>query len=99
MSSKEEEIKKEVREAYSDSPNKKMPKTKMYLAILVIMVLLGALYFMLYTPQGTSLLEQAGIKISAPANAAEANSVANDLGKSLDETSNVINDLSTSLGV
>ncbi len=98
MPSKEEEMKREVREAYYER-RRNRPSTRMYAAMLIIAVLIGVLYIMAYTPQGTSILQQAGIKGFAPTNAAEANNVANDLGKSLDETSNAINDLSTSLGV
>ena len=100
MSSKEEDMKREVREAYYEKDRKRSrPSTRMYAAMLIIAVLIGVLYIMAYTPQGASILQQAGMKVSAPTNAAEANNVANDFSKSLDETSSAINDLSTSLGV
>lgn len=94
----EEERRKQIRQAYNETViDKKRPKTKIYVAVLVIAVMLGALYFMFYTPQGTTMLQNTGI-VSTPTTAAEANTVTNELGTKIQETSNLLDDLSASLG-
>jgi len=77
----------------------KKPSISLYLALLVIVILFVAVYYLLYS-SGTITTDRSRFEaaVPTPGTEAEVRQVANDLGKSLDETSNIIDDLSTSLG-
>ena len=77
---------------------KEKKSNSLYLALLVIVILLVAVYLLYSGGVTTTDRSQFGAAVPTPGTDAEARQVANDLGESLDETSSIIDDLSTSLG-